>query len=154
MVLAIQNGAGRHVQAVIPSEHVEKFLIYTYANEIVYASIVTAIKSSILCFYLRIFAIDKNFVKIVYIFLALVVAWGIATLLTAVLQCIPVSAAWNQHLPRSHCFNYRAWLIATNVPNIIIDFGILLLPMPQVWRLKLSTWRKISVSGVFLLGVL
>ncbi|CAF9935891.1 hypothetical protein IMSHALPRED_010381 [Imshaugia aleurites] len=89
---------------------------------------------------------------IVHVFLTLVLAWGIATLLTSIFQCSPVSALWNSDTTNKHCINLRKWLIGTNVPHIIIDFSILLLPMPLIWRLKLSTGRKITLSGVFLVG--
>ena len=89
----------------------------------------------------------------VYALLVLVVCWGIATLFSSVFQCRPVKAAWRS-LPAAHCFNYRAWLVGTNVPNIVIDFFILVLPIPLVWRLNLSVPRRASLNAVFLVGVL
>ncbi|CAO1606195.1 hypothetical protein XANCAGTX0491_009696 [Xanthoria calcicola] len=81
-----------------------------------------------------------------------VITWGIAVLFTTIFQCNPVRGAWDISVPRDQCFNLRTWLIATNVPNIVIDFGIICLPIPLVWKLKLSTERKIGLTGVFLLG--
>lgn len=151
---ALNYGAGRHKQAITDPDHLIKFQIYTFANEILYALIVILVQSSILCLYLRIFGINKSFARIVYAFLALVLAWGTATLLTSIFQCRPVSALWNGDASNRHCIDLRKWLIGTNVPHIIIDFSILLLPMPQIWRLKLSTGRKICLSGVFCVGAL
>ncbi|KAL8671048.1 MAG: hypothetical protein Q9168_004441 [Polycauliona sp. 1 TL-2023] len=145
----IRNGAGKHVSSVA---RLEKFLLYTYANEIIYASIVTCIKSSVLCLYLRIFGVNKKFGIIVKCFIVAVVAWGIAVLLTTIFQCKPVRGAWDISVPRDQCFNLRTWLIATNVPNIVIDFSIICLPLPLIWKLKLSMERKIGLTGVFLLG--
>ncbi|KAL9600847.1 MAG: hypothetical protein Q9219_002889 [cf. Caloplaca sp. 3 TL-2023] len=147
--LALENNAGKHG----PTPHLETFLIYTYANEIVYASIVTCIKSSVLCLYLRLFGVNRRFATIVKGFLIVVFAWGIATLLTSIFQCHPVRGAWDLSVPRDRCFSLRTWLIATNVPNIVIDFGIILLPMHLVWRLKLSIARKIGLTAIFLLGI-
>lgn len=149
---AMNNGGGRHVQAIANANDIRKYQIYTFANELLYASIVTSVQSSILCLYLRIFGINKSFANIVYVFLTLVIAWGTATLLTTIFRCSPVSAAWDADVPNSRCMDLRTWLVGTNVPHIIIDFSILLLPMPQIWRLKLSTGRKISLSGVLLVG--
>ncbi|CAD6594087.1 MAG: hypothetical protein ASARMPRED_008516, partial [Alectoria sarmentosa] len=153
--VALNNGGGRHVQAIANPARLEKFQIYTYANEIVYALMVVCVQSSILCLYLRIFGINRSFARTVHVALALVLAWGVATLATSVFQCRPVAAAWDKGvlIPGSgHCIDLRTWLIGTNVPHIVIDFSILLLPLPQIWRLKLSTGRKISLSGVFLVG--
>ncbi|KAL8734015.1 MAG: hypothetical protein Q9166_001776 [cf. Caloplaca sp. 2 TL-2023] len=151
---AIKNGAGKHVQRDWPPQRLENFLIYTYANEIIYASIVTCIKSSVLCLYLRLFGVNKKFAIIVKCFIVIVISWGIAVLLTTIFQCDPVKGAWDISIPRNHCFSLRTWLIATNVPNIVLDFSIICLPIPLVWKLKLSTERKIGLTGVFLLGIL
>ena len=120
----------------------------------VYASIVTCIKASILCLYLRLFSVKELFAKIVKGFIVVVVAWGIATLVSAIFQCEPVSAAWDISIKDKTCFDLRPWLIATNVPNILIDFGIIVLPIPLIWQLRLSAYKKIGLSGVFLLGTL
>ena len=90
----------------------------------------------------------------VYTLLVLVTCWGIATCFSSVFQCRPVKAAWLPMLPGAHCFNYHAWLIWTNVPNIVIDFCILVLPIPLVWGLNLSVPRRASLNAVFLVGVL
>ncbi|KAL8886254.1 MAG: hypothetical protein Q9215_006015 [Flavoplaca cf. flavocitrina] len=152
--IAIRNGAGKHISPDWLPERIRNFLIYTYANELVYASIVTCIKTSVLCLYLRIFGVNKKFAIVFKCFIVAAVAWGIAVLLTTIFQCNPVRGAWDISVPRNQCFNLRTWLIATNVPNIVIDFGIICLPLPLVWKLKLSTERKIGLTGVFLLGTL
>ncbi|KAI4234674.1 MAG: hypothetical protein L6R40_006680 [Gallowayella cf. fulva] len=148
----LENGAGKPFHRDWPPERLENFFIYTYANEIVYASIVTCIKSSVLCLYLRLFGVNKKFAMIVKGFIVIVLMWGVAVLLTTIFQCNPVKGAWDISVPRDQCFNLRTWLIATNVPNIVIDFSIICLPIPLVWKLKLSTERKIGLTAVFLLG--
>ena len=89
----------------------------------------------------------------VYALLVLVVCWGIATLFSSVFQCRPVKAAWLPFLAGARCFSIRAWLIGTNVPNIVIDFFILVLPIPLVWGLNLSVPRRASLNAVFLVGL-
>ncbi|KAI0190560.1 hypothetical protein F4808DRAFT_444494 [Astrocystis sublimbata] len=42
--------------------------------------------------------------------------------------------------------------IATAISNTLVDIAILCVPLPIVWRLKITTKQKIAVSGVFLLG--
>lgn len=150
----IHYGAGKHVETITDPNHLQVFLITTYANELIYASVVTCIKGSILCLYLRIFSVNKTFAKMVYTLILLVICWGIATFFSSVFQCRPVKAAWLPILPGAHCLNYRAWLIWTNVPNIVIDFSILVLPIPLVWGLHLSVPRRFSLNTVFLVGVL
>lgn len=150
----IHCGAGKHLETITNPEHFKLFLITIFGNELIYASIITSVKGSILCLYLRIFGVNKTFAKLVYTLVILVICWGIATFLSSVFQCHPVKAAWIPTLPGGRCFNYRAWLMGTNVVNIAIDFGILLLPVPLVWSLKLSIPRRVSLVGVFLVGIL
>lgn len=42
--------------------------------------------------------------------------------------------------------------IATAISNMVVDIAILAVPIPIVWRLKVSIRQKIALSGVFLLG--
>ncbi|KAL8700338.1 MAG: hypothetical protein Q9201_005508 [Fulgogasparrea decipioides] len=111
-----------------------------------------AASASVLCLYLRIFGIDKSFARIVKCCLVIVVAWGVATLLCAIFQCNPTHAAWDLSVPRDQCFNYRAYLIATNVPNIALDFVVILLSVHKVRRIKISTPKKVGLIGVFALS--
>jgi hypothetical protein len=45
-----------------------------------------------------------------------------------------------------------SFYIALASTNTFTDITILFLPMPLVWRLQISLSKKISISGVFLLG--
>ncbi|KAL8721783.1 MAG: hypothetical protein Q9181_007634 [Wetmoreana brouardii] len=148
----LQYGAGTHTRPDWPPERLRNFLIWTFASECNYAWIITCVKASVLCLYLRIFGIDKTFANVVRCCLVIVVAWGLATLLCAILQCIPTHAAWDLSIPRDRCFNYRAYLIATNVPNIGLDFVVILLSVHKVRTIKISTPKKIGLIGVFALS--
>lgn len=77
------------------------------------------------------------------------VGWGISTLFSTIFQCTPITAVWDH---KGFCINLNAWFIGTNVPSIILDFAILILPMRVVWHLKLSIGRKVGLSGIFVLG--
>ena len=79
------------------------------------------------------------------------VGWGISTLFSTIFQCTPIAAVWDPD-HKGFCINITAWFIGTNIPSIILDFAILILPMRVVWHLKLSIGRKIGLSGVFALG--
>lgn len=38
--------------------------------------------------------------------------------------------------------------------NVVVDLGLLVLPVPFVWNLKLTTARKFQIMGMFSLGAL
>ena len=53
-----------------------------------------------------------------------------------------------------HCINNEEVFVAGGTINVVSDFTILLLPIVEVWRLHMSTRRKIGVSAVFATGLL
>ena len=124
-----------------------------YANEIVYPLIIAANKCSILALYIRIFGIDNDFSKATYVMISLTVAWMLAALFGAMFQCQPIHAVWDQ-VPDKKCLDLGKYLLFTNITNILIDFGILAMPIPRIWKLNLSKKQKIAISCVFLLGTL
>jgi len=66
-------------------------------------------------------------------------------------MCIPVNTPWDQSMP-GKCINYeKFWLVIIGA-ELIDNIGILVLPVQEVLKLKLSTRRKIAITGVFLVG--
>jgi len=45
-------------------------------------------------------------------------------------------------------------LIFHGVQTVVTDFLILVLPMPQLWQLKLPLKRKLEVTSILALGAL
>jgi hypothetical protein len=82
---------------------------------------------------------------------ALNVAWGLGTVIAPFLMCNPVEKNWNPMLPGTCAPMNRLWMGCT-IPGVIIDFIILLLPMPNVWRLHSSLARKIGITIIFVMG--
>ncbi|KAL9577384.1 MAG: hypothetical protein Q9212_006394 [Teloschistes hypoglaucus] len=148
---SLANGGGKHIKT-IPPQQIEPYLQMTFANEFVYLLTVSLAQISILCFYLRLFKVNKTFAKIVYGFLVVVACWAIAMFFSTLFQCTPVKLAFAAIPNQSHCIQYRSWLLGTNIPHVIIDFSILCLPLHQIWQLSLSRVQKLGLSSVFLVG--
>ena len=79
------------------------------------------------------------------------VAWLIANNVASLFQCQPLRRAWQKEVP-GHCINYEIFFIGTEVPNLVLDVVVLALPLSAVFRLQMSTAKKVSVGGIFLLG--
>ncbi|XXH01793.1 hypothetical protein Hte_008154 [Hypoxylon texense] len=150
---AIRYGLGKHTQ-VVPLTSIEPYLLYTYLSELYYAIDVTLIKLSILTLYLRLFNINQHFRKSCYGMMVFVLAWGIAVLFTTIFQCSPIPAAWDKTIPGLKCFNLANFVIGSNVPNILADAVIIVLPMPLLWSLKLSLMRKLGLIALFLVAAI
>ncbi|KAI1178435.1 hypothetical protein F4777DRAFT_537653 [Nemania sp. FL0916] len=153
LIEALRYGLGKHIQVVPPSS-IGPNLLYTFLSELYYAIDVTLIKISILTLYLRLFKINPLFRKGCYVMMAFVLAWGIAVLLTTIFQCSPIAAAWDKTIPKFKCFNLASFVIGSNVPNILADVVIIILPMPLLLSLKLSPIRKLGLVGLFLVAAI
>jgi hypothetical protein len=147
-------GAGRHMLWVLQDNpnNMVLFLKYIYAVEIMYAFTIVPMKCSICCLYIRIFGIHRWFRLYNYGLMAATVAWGIATTLGSMLQCIPIQEAWNPLSTRTMCINLKYFLVGTNTPNSVLDLLILTAPIPLIWSLHLATKKKILVIAVLGLG--
>ena len=64
-------------------------------------------------------------------------------------------AAWKINVPHKYCFDLQKYLLGTNVANNLLDFSVLILPIPMVWRMiNLSIRRKAAITAIFLTGTL
>lgn len=78
--------------------------------------------------------------------------WCIQQDLTILLICKPISYNWDFKSQKGTCGNIVANSIAGAAVNVCTDLMILLLPMPIIWRLKIPTRSKLSLSFIFGLG--
>jgi hypothetical protein len=69
--------------------------------------------------------------------------------------CTPYELNWNVLLKGS-CdrVNTHYTNLATSIFNFISDFMILLIPQRAIWKLHMSTKKKVGVSVVFAIGIL
>ncbi|MCJ1350675.1 MAG: hypothetical protein MMC33_000656 [Icmadophila ericetorum] len=151
LIELVHYGSGRHI-VVLPTEYLKPEMQWAFGTEINYVLSVTFVKCSILCLYLRIFGVKHKLAKATYGLIVVVIAWGVATLLSTIFECTPIAAFWDYTIPDAHCINFHAWYIATNVPTIVIDFAILALPVSVFWNLQLSLGRRAGLIGIFMLG--
>ena len=80
-----------------------------------------------------------------------IVAYSLAQVFFDIFQCVPISSAWNRS-ETGKCVPYGALVLAMGIVNIVTDVIILILPMPLLWRLKVSNPRKWMLTIMFSLG--
>lgn len=166
----IRNGMGQHVWTVTFHQLAQQNLVLRYSwsihqhvqltsdqtifvSELHYPIVITTIKTSICLLYLRIFGTRTGFRKVLFTSEALIVAWCIDSVTAVIFQCRygEVHLGLDIH---NRCTNINAYLIGTSVINVILDFWVLVVPLPVVWTLHLSNERKIALSGILLVGIL
>lgn len=118
-----------------------------------YFFITSIVKVSILLLFHRIFSVSDSFRKYIYIGLAAVIAFWIASTAVDLLNCIPLEWTWrNAHADPRYCINYNMFWMGIGVAEAVLDLYILSLPLFMVSTLRLEKGRKWGVAGIFLLG--
>lgn len=149
-------GLGRH-QIVVVLEHnqssgkVNKLII---ALTTLYMPIIFCIKASALFLYRRIFP-STRFHMVCYAALTLTGLYAIASILVLTISCLPPPPITpEQPIAMLKCsISYlNNSFLAMLIVNVVLDFIILLLPLPLIWRLQTTWWRKLQLSLVFILG--
>ncbi|OQE18778.1 hypothetical protein PENFLA_c020G01594 [Penicillium flavigenum] len=81
----------------------------------------------------------------------LVVAYFIVCSIVSIVGCSPVSKSWDTSQP-GHCIDEVAFFRWNGVGSMLLDFLVLCLPFPMVWRVNTTTRQKCILTGIFLLG--
>jgi len=77
--------------------------------------------------------------------------WYVAATVASILKCVPVKKAWNPRMP-GNCYDFQAFYIGIEIPNCILDFFIVFLPIGVLKGIQLPRRHKISISMIFILG--
>ena len=120
------------------------------SNELTYTIASPIIKLSLVYLFRRIFNVSK-FRLVSTIVIVWIALWGVAVFLAAALQCRPLKAFWVKSID-GHCFDGEKYFRGNQVINIILDFVLLALPMPMVYKLHVRWQDKVALAGVFILG--
>ncbi|KAF2659649.1 hypothetical protein K491DRAFT_590728 [Lophiostoma macrostomum CBS 122681] len=125
----------------------------TAAVVVTYKGVLTLIKVSILCFYLRI-AVRPMFEKLCKWTLYLVVVFEFIVIFVTVGECVPLRKMWdfNNTVP-GHCIDSGAFFQFASVFHIITDLWVLLLPVPLLRSIPRPPREKYGLFFVFGVGV-
>ena len=113
-------------------------------------------KLSLLIFYLRLFTTPNCRTKTFSIIRFLIVFYMLfyfTNLFIVIWPCVPRSRLWTP-TAIGQCVNFRALFITSGTINTVADFILLILPITQIGRQKISRRRRIGVSVLFIIGLL
>lgn len=148
---AAKYGLGQHLPAVISTA--VSFQKVSIANITLWLATAAATKASLLLLYYRLFSPSKCFRLSVRIGAAVVFCqWFSLTCLT-IFECIPIAAFWDRAIQNAKCMDLARVTLASGVLNLLTDVLILCLPIPMVWGLNTTKAQKVTLTGIFLLGV-
>lgn len=150
ILLLVPTGLGRHKSQFDP-EKLSLALKYSYVHELLYQPAITMPKYSALLFYVRVFEVkwdSRLFRMNILVCVGLVTVWFLFALLFDVFQCTPIRKVWVPLIP-GHCINTTHWFLGIATVSVIVDFYIMLLPLPILWSLHAGRKRKMILTGFF-----
>jgi hypothetical protein len=110
-------------------------------------------RTSILCFYLRIFG-ASSFRRVVHILIAINILIGVVFALVDALQCQPPSYFWDgwdgEHVGSCESLSVISW--THSILNVILDIVTLALAFWIVKGLEMQLRKKVAVIGMLTLG--
>ena len=89
---------------------------------------------------------------IAYTMIAGITGYVIASAISEVLSCVPVSKQWDPTEPGT-CVDYNSYCQAIGLIHVIFDLGIVILPMPLIWKLQTTRSNKIVLTVLLCLGL-
>ncbi|KAJ5606006.1 hypothetical protein N7510_008787 [Penicillium lagena] len=127
--------------------------IWYYLCEIFYCFVIYFIKLSILWLYLRIF--PKGVFHRCVIATMVFVTLSVVILIPMVIwQCVPISAIWDLKRNAAQCLSISGVAYANAALNVATEIVILILPIPLVYKIRVSKSTKFALYALFSAGIL
>lgn len=128
------------------------FFKIQYCGAILYPFCVTFYKLSILVQYRRLFG-GRFFHCAVNTIMVITVTWCISVSFTGVFICTPIDKAWYP-LKEGNCVDLISFYYGLQIPNVVTDVAIIILPLKEVAELKLPKQQKFGVALACALWIL
>ncbi|KAL9089039.1 MAG: hypothetical protein Q9159_002757 [Coniocarpon cinnabarinum] len=124
-----------------------------YALTVLLIPVYILTRLSIIALYLRIF--NGRIVRAAcYTLGALILIEWLACQIVAILLCHPIHKFWDRNEPGGHYVDLNTFFRGISYPTLVLDVGLIALPLPSVWRLRMSRARRIALSALFLTSIL
>ncbi|KAI0412993.1 hypothetical protein F5X98DRAFT_379247 [Xylaria grammica] len=149
----LKCGVGLHIQEIITvggPERLVEFAKLLYIVDLLFATIVSLIKLSILHFYSVIFP-QRSFHRFTYVAMFCCIVFWLGSLFGTAFLCIPPYKRWLENTP-GHCNDQIPMYVAIVTGDLLTDLIVIGLPMPILWGLHLPLAKKIPIILAFGLG--
>lgn len=149
-IWGVAIGLGKH-QWMVNIKDLKPNLMMLHLGLTFYGTAITLMKLSALTLYARLFRVSERVQRFLWLLGAFVLVFWVVLLVVPWTNCTPLRKTLDPFVPGKCTTRIRYYLTAGTL-NVVLDFIILLTPMPLIWKLNLSLEKKVSVSLVFLLG--
>lgn len=152
ILYGLQFGIGLHTYDDSIPNMIELLRII-YAIQLTYNTVIAAIKISIVCFYLRLAAVDSSFRLASWATIIFLALFYISTQTASLVQCLPIHGNWDlTGETGTKCFNKELYFYVIAVINILVDIWILVIPYNTLKGIKRPKRDKIVLLVIFGIG--
>jgi predicted neutral ceramidase superfamily lipid hydrolase len=124
----------------------------SYISQLVFTFDYAVVKFSILALLWDIFGVNRSNKRFIAIVSGTCIIWAIIFTFLCAFRCKNPVDSWTTDNPPELCIHTAYVFLPFESTNLFFDILILSIPVFAVQELKLSTWKKLSVMGIFLLG--
>ena len=96
---------------------------------------------------------SRNFHWQINVLITIVAVWGAGIILTAFFLCVPMEKNWHPTV-KGTCIPILPFYYGLQIPNIITDVLIIVVPIREVMRLQLNKKLKTGAVTMFALGII
>ncbi|KAI1743077.1 hypothetical protein F4680DRAFT_391935 [Xylaria scruposa] len=149
----LKSGVGLHIDEVLTVGGPEVLVVFQkllYIVDLLWATVVTLVKLSILHFYYVIFP-QRNFRRFLFVAMAFCVIFWFGSFFGTAFLCRPPQKKWVPDTP-GVCGSEVTQYVAIVAGDLFTDLVIIALPMPLLSRLHLQLSQKIPIILAFGLG--
>ena len=165
------NGLGKHIDLLTPHQLITFAKVWhlnfkgypcshlfatqtQYSGSFLYPACITFVKLSILMQYRRLFSHhSRNFHWQINVLITIVAVWGAGIILTAFFLCVPMEKNWYPQIEGT-CIPIIPFYYGLQIPNIITDVLIIVVPIREVMLLQLNKRLKTGAITMFALGII
>lgn len=89
------------------------------------------------------------------ILMGIIVAWCVAIVIASGFICVPIYKLWTlDRVVNGTCINLDKFYYGIQIPNLVTDILIIVLPIREMIGLELSRKVKLGATAMFLLGII
>ncbi|SCO92004.1 related to integral membrane protein [Fusarium oxysporum] len=150
-MLWLRFGLGRHLAWVMQDDpkNIENFFRAIVANEIMYTTALACARLSLVAFFYHIFGVS-SMRYFLHGFVAFIIAWAISTYVPSIRTCWPISSFWDG--TNQNCIDLSKFYVGVAIGGIITDIGLMIIPLPYIWALKVPLYHKILIAIMLVFG--
>ncbi|KAF5566237.1 integral membrane protein [Fusarium napiforme] len=132
-------------------KNIENFFKAIIANEIMYTTALAFARLSLVAFSYHIFGVS-TMRSFLHGFVAFIIAWAISTYVPSIRTCWPSSSFWDGS--NQNCIDLSKFYVGVAIGGIVTDIGLMIIPLPYIWALKLPLYHKILIAIMLVFGSL